>query len=389
MEEIREISDYKKLYNNKIKQLVLNKIPDLNKENSKTIKDYVQDMEKGIYISKSSKKGARSYTRLNALITKLVFLAKMFQKKFKKNLTELNENDLHTLFNDMRAGRIRKLNGEIYKSVADYVKDYKSFYHYYMKIQRNKDIDIKDITTDLDTKRDKPKWVYLNEGEFKQLVNQANFKYQVLMWFLYDTGIRTPKECFNTKVSDFLNDYKELSIRQEISKTFKRRIKLMLCNGLIKEYIKQEKLKPTDFLFNFSPIVATRYIKRIAEKVFGDKTSLAGKKYKDIRLYDFRHSSCCYWLPRYKSRSALLYRFGWRKEEEIHYYSEFLGMKDTISEEDLLIDLTKTEIEKQLIKAQQERDLLKEENSDIIKQYEKMNKSVKQIKEMLRHRKKK
>jgi hypothetical protein len=40
-----------------------------------------------------------------------------------------------------------------------------------------------------------------------------------------------------------------------------------------------------------------------------------------IKMYDFRHSSCCYWLPRYKSENALKYRFGWKKSDMISYYS--------------------------------------------------------------------
>ena len=81
---------------------------------------------------------------------------------------------------------------------------------------------------------------------------------------------------------------------------------------------------------------------------------------KHITLYDFRHSSCCYWLPRYKSESALKWRFGWKRSEMIHYYSEFLGMKDTIEEEDMLIDVTKTEIEKRLEKEINQREILQE-----------------------------
>lgn len=46
--------------------------------------------------------------------------------------------------------------------------------------------------------------------------------------FLYDTGIRAPGELRNIKVSDLQNNGKELAIRDEISKTFGRRIKLML-----------------------------------------------------------------------------------------------------------------------------------------------------------------
>ncbi|MBU3896714.1 MAG: hypothetical protein KJ697_02155, partial [Nanoarchaeota archaeon] len=95
-------------------------------------------------------------------------------------------------------------------------------------------------------------------------------------------------------------------------------------------------------------------------RVFGDKESLAGQKYSDLTMYDFRHCSCCYWLPRYKSESALKFRFGWKKSDKIHYYSEMLGMRDTISDEDLLVDITKTEIEKQLLNSKKENEIMKE-----------------------------
>ena len=65
-------------------------------------------------------------------------------------------------------------------------------------------------------------------------------------------------------------------------------------------------------------------------------------------------------MPRYKSESALKYRFGWKKSDKIHYYFEMLGMKDTISEEDLLIDVTKTEIKKRLVKTENANEVLKE-----------------------------
>lgn len=45
-------------------------------------------------------------------------------------------------------------------------------------------------------------------------------------------------------------------------------------------------------------------------------------------------------------------------------------MKDTISEEDMLIDITKTEIEKRLLKTEQENEILKDKleayNIDVI-----------------------
>jgi hypothetical protein len=104
--------------------------------------------------------------------------------------------------------------------------------------------------------------------------------------------------------------------------------------------------------------MTNKYLKRLAQRLFGDKVSPAGAKYSDLTMYDFRHMASCYWLPRYKSESALKYRFGWKKSDKIHYYSELLGMKDTISEEDMLLDLTKTEIEKRLEKSEKEKEIL-------------------------------
>ena len=45
----------------------------------------------------------------------------------------------------------------------------------------------------------------------------------------------------------------------------------------------------------------------------------------------------------------------------IHYYSEFMGMKDTITDEDMLIDTTKVEIQQMLQKEQQKVAILQEQ----------------------------
>jgi hypothetical protein len=164
------------------------------------------------------------------------------------------------------------------------------------------------------------------------------------------------------KVSDLSDDCKRLNIRHEIVKkgSFGRRINLMFSSSYLKQHIIENNLTSEDYLFSFCPQVANKYLKRLSKKVLGDALSPAGEKYSNLTMYDFRHCSCCYWLPRYKSESALKYRFGWKKSDKIHYYSELLGMRDTIAEEDMLIDLSKTEIEKRLIKTEKENDLLKE-----------------------------
>lgn len=197
--------------------------------------------------------------------------------------------------------------------------------------------------------------------------------------FLFDTGIRAPTELMNVKVSDISGDYKELNIRDETSKTFGRRIKLMLCSELIKRYIQENNLGQDDFLFKHSPYVINLYLKRLAMKLFGDGKTLAGQRFCDLTMYDFRHISCCYWLPRYKSESALKFRFGWKKSDKIHYYSEMLGMRDTISEEDLLVDVTKTELEKRLTKSENKNELLEIQIENMKRQMEEINIYVNQI----------
>lgn len=336
-------------------------IPGISAMNSKIILEYLFDMEHGLNVASVSKKGSRSYPRLNNLKQRFIFLVKQFEERYDlEDITQVTEKILHDFFTGMKNGEIRRLDGRMYQSPADYVKIFKAFWHWHQKVHRKKGVDIYDITIDLDTSKEKPRWVYLTEDQIKKLVDNAKFDYKVLMTFLYDSGIRSPTELMNIKVSDFYNDFKEVNIRDEISKTFGRRIKLMLCSDLIKDYVLDKQLGDEDYLFTKTPATMNKYIKRLSERIFGTGKSPAGQRYSELTLYDFRHCSCCYWLPRYKSESALKFRFGWKKSDKIHYYSELLGMRDTITEEDLLVDLTKTEIEKQLLNSEKKNEVLQE-----------------------------
>src|SRR3989344_3263386 len=324
-------------------------IKDVTKENFELIFQYLGDMEKGINIANGSVKGSRSPCRLNSMKSHLVFFSKKFKELYNLNsLTKITEDQLMGFFANMRNGTIRRVDGQVFVSPGDYVKSFKSFWHWHQKINKKNGISILDITSDLDTSKDKPKWVYLTEEQIKQLADNAKFEYRTMIMFLFDTGIRAPTELMNLKVSDFFNDFKELNIREEISKTFGRRIKLMISSELIKEYVKVFKLSSGDYVFQKSPSRTNEYLQRLAQRILGEGESQAGEKYSQLTMYDFRHNSCCYWLPRYKSESALKYRFGWKKSEKIHYYSELLGMRDTISEEDMFTDITKTEIQRDL-----------------------------------------
>ncbi len=70
-------------------------IPNLTEYNSNIIKQYLNDMENGINIAVTNKKGARSYVRLNALRQRLVFLVKQFEMRFKfDKVTDITEERL-------------------------------------------------------------------------------------------------------------------------------------------------------------------------------------------------------------------------------------------------------------------------------------------------------
>lgn len=344
-------------------------IPDISQENSAIILRYLSDMECGLNVSNA--KGARSFIRLNNLRQRMIFLARLLDKQHHISLVKVSEEQVFRLFNDMRNGTIRRRDGGIYRSVGDYVNPFKAFWHWHMKVNRKKSITIPDITQDLDASTPKPQWVYLTEDQVRKLSDNAKYEYKVLILFLFDSGIRSPVELINIRVSDLYDKGRKLHIRQEIVKkgSFGRKINLMLSAELVHRYVRDKQLGESDQLFKISPPVVNRYLQRLARRTLGDGVSLAGEKYANLTMYDFRHCSCCYWLPRYKSESALKYRFGWKKSDKIHYYSELLGMKDTISQEDMLLDLTKTELERRLLKNEQDNKILREKiqgyNSEI------------------------
>jgi hypothetical protein len=336
-------------------------ISEISKYNSDLIKQYLEDMENGMNVSSATKRGGRSYVRLNVLRQRMVYLTKEIEFRLKlQRIIDINESQLFGLFGDMRKGVITRQDGKIFKSIKDFVKDFKAFWHWWQKTNRKKGIEIQDITIDLDTSAEKPSWVYLTEEQVRKLAETARPYYKELIWFLFDSGIRAPTELMNIRVSDFYNDFKEVQIREETSKTFGRRIKLLICSEIIKEYVKSGNLSRDDYLFTIAPHAVNKYLKRLGKRICGDEKSPAGEMYSNLTMYDFRHCSCCYWLPRYKSESALKYRFGWKKSDKIHYYSELLGMKDTIQEEDLLVDVTRTEIEKDLTFTKKQNEMLQD-----------------------------
>ena len=63
-----------------------------------------------------------------------------------------------------------------------------------------------------------------------------------------------------------------------------------------------------------------------------------------------------YYIVLYKRKKDLMYRFGWKKEYKIFYYSEFLGNRDKI-DEDMITPEDKNKYEKDIEKLKKQMDI--------------------------------
>jgi integrase len=320
--------------------------------NSNLIIQFLKDFELGQNIHKKSKRGERSPIRLLALKSRLSFFAQQFNKK---KFVDISKTEIHQLFKDMNEGTIKKNDGKPYLSVSSYVKDWKTFYHWLLKVGKVKE----DINDELSRTEHKPAWVYLDEEQFKTFANQCNFDYKPIVYLFLDSGARVT-ELFSVKINDFSDDFTKLHIRPETSKNnYERTLNLKLCSGLIKEYVKFHNLKDDDFLIQKKTTACNKYLKEKCIKIFGEgpSNSKSKGKFSEFSLYDIRHIASTYWLKRYQSHSSLMYRMGWTSERFIKYYSEFLGQNDKLSDEDMITGedrdkLTRISVEVEQMKEQ-------------------------------------
>jgi integrase len=323
-------------------------IPYISKANSEIILRYLDDMELGLNLGKGCPKEPRKPSRLNDLKGKMIYFAEKFEEKFNvTDLTKVTESQIHMLIKDMRDGVIKKRNGENFQDTKTFARDFKAFWNWWMKINRKKDIIIKDITEDLNTRpKEKATFVFLKKREIKRFADHINFDHKVIMYFLLDACIRPPTELSNIRVSDLAEDCSEVHIRDEIVKkgSFGRTNKLTFSSNLIRDYIRIKNLGHNDFLFNISSASFNKYIRRHAIKLFGTKMTSGGKPYHKLTMYDYRHIACVFWSRFLDKDLDIMKRFGWKQSNKIRYYSNFIDDDDE-DEYDLITFLSGNQYE--------------------------------------------
>lgn len=375
----RDIRNDQARYNAWIEEVKETGIPNLTKENSDLIIQHIEDMEAGRNVNRKSKAGRRGYNTLNTRRSWLIVIFKNLEKRGIKDITEITEKQIHDFFDDVKKGIVKTQKGKTYgKSVRDQIKAFRALWNWYMKTQRKlhnetngeKGKLVIDITEELSAEKNGDDFVYFTLEQLKEMMPYFSEDEQVRLLFMFDTIIRSPTELMNVKVSDIHDNFEQLTIRDEVAKTYGRTIKLLLCSDELKKYVKKNELKQNDYLFNFSPSNFNKKLKQVAKKVLGTGTSKGGESYDKISLYDFRHSGACHWrLGAYKTKiDALMYRGGWSNLSTLNYYTKKIGMRDSIEKTDLLIDVDRTELEK-----------LKEKNSSSLKRIHELDRDIKKL----------
>ena len=119
-------------------------IPGLSKINSSIIIQYVLDMEAGKNVSGKSAKGEQSYSQLCNLAQHMIWIVKELESRGITDLRECWWNELPVifLFSDMYRGSIPSKHD----SYGEYARIFKSFWHWWMEVNRKEGRTILDIT---------------------------------------------------------------------------------------------------------------------------------------------------------------------------------------------------------------------------------------------------
>lgn len=360
----------------------------ISKNNSDILIDYINDMEIGVNVGKGTKKGGRSPRRLNTIRQKIKQIMRFLEDM--ENLTDIRkvtENQIVTLFHDMKNKMISR-NGGHYRT-GSYIAIFKSFWHWYMKKSRKQNKIVNDITEDLSGREEtQAKFVYLTKENFDLMIPYFEKNEQLYLMFAWDTMLR-PKEQLSLKVNNVFekNGQVWVDIPDEISKSIGRSFNLLYCGDELKKYIKEKGLKPNDYLFDFSPEVLNNKLQRVAKQLFGEKLSdsRAGELYKNVTLYDIRHSSAIFFRVLAKNKKisldALRQRGGWTDFKMLNYYTKFIGLDGEIDKNDLLIEEDKSKLEKEIEKLKEEKEkqekLISEVRNELIKFKEEINRPIK------------
>jgi hypothetical protein len=320
----------------------------LTKINSKIFVDYI------VYLGETKSKGHAHRNK-----TKLRTILKGLQDKGVNDISKLKEKDVYDFFIEWSKTHS-----------ADYVKRFTAFWNWWRKTNRKEGIVVQEIKLEIkdfqNGKSRESNFVWLNKEEFDKFRSYFDEDKQTILLFCFDSIIRSPTELQSLRVENIFQKNGEVwvDIPKEISKTIGRKFNLVYSGELVLKYIEQQKKKPEDYLFSFSSVTFNDEMQRVAKQIFKDKKSGGGDYYKNITMYDLRHSGAIHFRELFQktgqSLDLLRERGGWTNFKMIDYYTKRLGLTGHIQKEKLLLEEDKTNLEKEVNKQNNKLKILAE-----------------------------
>jgi integrase len=347
-------------------------IPRLSRANSDLLIQHVLDMEEGRNVARGSRKGGRSYTRLVHLQQRLKQLFALLQARGVDDVSRVTEDTVLGLIRAMERGELLTRKGTRFLSTDDYVRDFKAFWHWHMRVQRRIGVSVPDLTAELSAHRAQPRFVYLRKEDVDALLPYFTQDEQVLLLFLFDSVIRAPTEVLSLRAGDVYEQDGEVwaHVPDDASKTFGRSFNLLYCGQALRELIARRQLRPADPLFAFSPPVLNRKLKEAARVALGDRPSHAqGDSYANLSLYDFRHSGAIHLRllakdnPSQVSLDAIRHRAGWTDFTMLNYYTRFIGLDGKIERTGTLLQQDRSRLEHEVTVLRNQLAAIRAENT--------------------------
>lgn len=308
----------------------------LTKQNSKIFVDYISSL---------GEKKSLNYANRNKSKIRSILIG--FQNKGINDISKVREKEVEDYFNEWCKTHS-----------VDYVKRFLAFWNWWKKKNRKEGVIVQDILLDLKDfqKEDdnESNFVWINKEEYDKFRSYFDEDKQTILMFCFDSIIRAPTELLSLRTENIYEKGDEvwLEIPKSISKTIGRKFNLVYSGELILKYIKKHNKKQGEYLFDFSPTLFNQEMQKIAKQIFKDKKSEGGEFFKNITLYDLRHSGAIHFRQLFQqtgqSLDLLRERGGWSNFRMIDYYTKRLGLDGHISKEKLLLEEDKTKLEKEL-----------------------------------------
>ena len=315
----------------------------LTEKNSKLYLMFLLDLEQGVNIPKNAVKGSRDTKTLNRLRGKMRAIFKLMQEHGVKDISKVNSKQVMNIFTEWHKTH-----------TIDYAKRFKAFWNWWSTKNRREGKIVNDVTLDLSTtekQNGECDFVWLTKDEMDKLRTHFDEDKQTIILFCFDTLIRAPTELLSLKVENIYEKGDEVwvDIPKDISKTIGRKFNLVYSGKAILDYLKRNDKQQSDFLFEFSHLMLMKEMQKIAKQLWGDKKSEGGEYFKNVTLYDLRHSGAIHFRQLFQktgqSLDILRERGGWSDFKMINYYTRRLGLDGHISKEKLLLQEDKTKLE--------------------------------------------